>query len=604
MPLYDLLSKTSEDQPDGQAVICGRLHYTYADLKKRVDLLGMHLIDLGIGHGDRIAMIGQNCYRFLETYFAVAKIGAVLVPINYRFSDDDFVYTINHSGARVLISESGYFSEFMERERELPCLEHIVVYGEGNGEPLDDQEWKGNELQRYDDLVEEGVVSPSDEKSGTGKVAVSDRDIAQIYYTSGTTGRPKGVILTNRNNLAHAEGTIKELSLSDRDRWLHVSPMFHLADAWAIWSVTQVGGTHVIIPCFEPESVLETIENHGVTLSNFIPTMLNILVKHPGVRDHDFSSLRLLMSGGAPIAKDVVKKVMDVFKCDYIQTYGLTETSPFLTMSLLRDWMKELPWEEQLRYLVTTGRPFYGVELKVVKEDGTEVEADEKEVGEIIAKGETITPGYWMAPDITAERIVDGWLHTRDLAVINEEGYVTIVDRADDMIITGVENVYSVEVEDVLYSHPDVYEAAVIGLPDPVWGEKVVAVVVLKEGVNGSGSMVDEEMGERKLEQGGRKDLGDAKVVVEECTRNGIEEGEKGLGKKRMKEGGKNLSSGKDMVRKKEKDIIKFCKERIARYKAPKNVFFLGELPKTGSSKIQKNKLREMFTDRINRDVP
>jgi acyl-CoA synthetase (AMP-forming)/AMP-acid ligase II len=311
--------------------------------------------------------------------------------------------------------------------------------------------------------------------------------------------------------------------------------MFHLADAWAVWAITNVGGTHVMVPAFEPDCVLDSIEKHQVTLSNFIPTMLNIMVNYPGLGEYDYSSLRLILSGGAPIAKEVVRRVIEKFGCDYIQTYGLTETSPFLTMSILKEEMKDLPFEERLRYMVTTGRPFLGVRLKVVREDGTEVTSDETEVGEILAKGETVTPGYWYKPEETSERIVDGWLHTKDLAVVNPEGYVTIVDRKDDVIISGGENIYSVEVDDVLYAHPSILEAAVFGSPDPVWGETVTAAIVLKK---------DED-------------------VLEE-------------------------------------EIINFCKERIAPFKSPKTVIFTDCLPKTGSAKICKYKLREQFKRKSN----
>jgi len=288
-----------------------------------------------------------------------------------------------------------------------------------------------------------------------------------------------------------------------------------------------------VIPCFDPKLVLEAVEKHKVTLSNFIPTMLNILVNFTSVKTHDFSSLRLILSGGAPIAKEVVRKVIEIFGCSYIQTYGLTETSPFLTMSILKDEMKNIPFEERLKFMVSTGRPFCDVELKVIKEDGTEVVPNEEAVGEIIVKSATVTPGFWRLPHETTKRIVDGWLYTRDLAVVNPEGYVTIVDRKDDVINTGGENVYSIEIEDILYSHPLILEAAVIGLPDPVWGERVTAVVVPQEG--------------------------------------------------------KKLS---------EDDVIKFCKQKLGHFKAPKKVIFTDQLPKTGSTKICKFKLREKFGKR------
>jgi acyl-CoA synthetase (AMP-forming)/AMP-acid ligase II len=259
--------------------------------------------------------------------------------------------------------------------------------------------------------------------------------------------------------------------------------------------------------------------------------MLNIMVNCPQFKNYDFSSLRLIMSGGAPIAKEVVRKVLKIFGCDYIQTYGLTETSPFLTMSILKDKMKRFPFEQRLNYMVTTGRSFFDVQLKVVKENGSEVFPDDQDVGEIIAKGATVTPGYWQLPEETSKRIVDGWLHTRDLAVVNPEGYLTIVDRKDDVIITGGENVFSIEVEDVLYSHPSILEAAVIGLPDSIWGEKITAVIVVKPD-----TMLSED------------------------------------------------------------EVIQFCKKNLANFKTPKKVIFTDLLPKTGSAKICKYKLREIYS--------
>ncbi|MGD9345293.1 MAG: long-chain-fatty-acid--CoA ligase [Candidatus Aminicenantes bacterium] len=536
--LYDLLQKTAQDYPDRLAVICGETRLTFSQLKNRIDRLASGLKSLGIRKKEKIAVLHKNCHRFLETYFAAAKIGAILVPMNYRLSVDDFIYILDDSQANLLITQPDLVPRLLEAEDTLRHLERIIFTGSGRDSVSEysfgpqAQTISDERNLDYESLV--GGVNKKESEEGLvdkkNRDAVHDSDIAQIYYTSGTTGKPKGVILTHKNNRVHAVHANKELTLTQKDRWLHVSPMFHLADAWAVWAITKAGGTHVIVPEFEPDRILEAIERHRVTLSNFIPTMLNILVNSPGVRDYDCSSLRLILSGGAPIAKEVVRKAIDVFGCDYIQTYGLTETSPFLTMSILKDEMKSLPFEQRLRYMVTTGRPFYGVQLKVVREDGTEVTPDDGEVGEILAKGETVTPGYWHLPEETSERIVDGWLHTKDLAVINREGYLTIVDRMDDVIISGGENIYSVEVDDVLYAHPCILEAAVFGLSDPVWGERVTAAVVLKE----------------------------------------------------------NENAGED-------EIIDFCKERIAPFKAPKTVIFTDRLPKTGSAKICKYKLREKY---------
>jgi acyl-CoA synthetase (AMP-forming)/AMP-acid ligase II len=257
--------------------------------------------------------------------------------------------------------------------------------------------------------------------------------------------------------------------------------MFHLADAWATFAFTWVGARHVMVGQFEPETVMSTIETEHITLSNLIPTMLNLMIKHPRVGEFDFSSLRVILSGGAPIAPQVVRSIMESFGCDYIQTYGMTETSPYLTFSILKQHLLDLSAEDQLKYKSKTGRPFMGVELKVVDKNANPVKADEQQVGEIWVRGDTVTTGYWNLPDETKQAFTDGWLRTGDLAVVDTEGYVNIVDRKKDMIVTGGENVYSTEVENVLYMHPKVLEAAVFGTPDEKWGESVMAAVVLRE---------------------------------------------------------------------------------------------------------------------------
>jgi len=248
--------------------------------------------------------------------------------------------------------------------------------------------------------------------------------------------------------------------------------------------------------------------------------------------------LRVLLSGGAPIAPEVVRRIVETFKCDYIQTYGMTETSPYLTLSILKGHLSQLPDEDQLRFKSKTGREFIGVELRVVDEQGKEITKNEKQVGEIIVKGDIVTKGYWKLPEETKKSIKDGWLYTGDMAVMDEEGYVTIVDRKKDMILTGGENVYSTEVENVLYAHPAILECAVIGIPDQKWGEAVKGFVVLKSGQNAT-----------------------------------------------------------------EQEIIQFCKERLAHYKAPKSIDFIGALPRTGSGKIHKKGLRDKYWEGYKKKV-
>ncbi|OGP55139.1 MAG: hypothetical protein A2Y65_11050 [Deltaproteobacteria bacterium RBG_13_52_11] len=502
-----------------EALVCNGQRFSYRDFDRRVNALCHLLRAQGIRKGGKVAVLHPNCHYFMETYYAVAHLGAISVPINYRLSPQEIAFILDDSGSTVLIADRE-FAHLVTAALEAGStgIQIVVWTGAGEYSPL--------KVESVD--YEEGIQrSPA---TTLTEEAIQEQDIAQLYYTSGTTGRPKGVILTHKNICTHALGAIAELHLTDSDRWIHVAPMFHLADAWATWAITWVGGTHIFVRSFEPSGVLEAMERERVTITNMIPTMLNLLVHHPEVGRWDYSGLRVLLSGGAPIAPEVVKKVVKTFQCDYVQTYGMTETAPYLTMSILKDHLAGLPDEEQLQIKSKTGREFIAVQLKVVREDGTEVARDEREVGEIIVKGDIVTPGYWKLPEETEKAIKDGWFYTGDLAVMDEEGYVTIVDRKKDMILTGGENVYSTEVENVLYMHPAILEAAVVGIPDEKWGEVVKAIVVLKEGM--------------------------------EAT---------------------------------EEEVISFCKEKLARYKAPKSVEFYAALPKTGSGKIAKRELREKY---------
>jgi acyl-CoA synthetase (AMP-forming)/AMP-acid ligase II len=381
-------------------------------------------------------------------------------------------YILDDSESRLIIIHSDFFSK-IESIKPLKIPSSNILWVNSNEQTHSlGMDYEGAlESSSPDPILDWG---PGDEAT------------AQIYYTSGTTGWPKGVMLSHKNCHLHALGTIAELQLNDSEVWIHVAPLFHLADAWATWAVTWVGGTHVLVREFNPKTVLDTMVREKVTLSNMIPTMLNLLINHPDFPNYAFPHLRVLLSGGAPIAPEVVKKIMQGFGCDYIQTYGMTETSPYLTLSILKAHLKTLPPEEQFQFKARTGREFIGVSLKVIRENGEEVRPDNLEVGEIIVQGDTITQGYWKLPEETQKAIKNGWLYTGDLAVIDQEGYVNIVDRKKDMIVTGGENVYSTEVENVLYQMPQILEAAVFGIPDEKWGEAVQAAVVLKGGQQAS----------------------------------------------------------------------------------------------------------------------
>jgi len=510
------LIKALKAYPDKEAIRCHQAVFTYRQFAERVFRLAHFFLDQGLGQASQAAILDYNGHVFLEAYFAAALTGVRLVPLNCRLSSKEIQFILEDSESELVIAHPDFSPKLLPRGEQAPAVARIL--------------WTPATASNAPPGLEYESALAASASTPLLPLGPGGEAVAQIYYTSGTTGRPKGVMLTHKNCYLHALGTIAELHLQDSDVWIHVAPLFHLADAWATWAVTWVGGTHVLIRDFDPKWVLETMVRERVTLSNMIPTMLNMLINHADFSSYAFPDLRVLLSGGAPIAPEVVRKIMQGFGCDYIQTYGMTETSPYLTLSLLKDSLKQLPPEKQFEFKAKTGREFIGVSLKVVRENGEEIRPDDQEVGEIIVKGDTVTPGYWKLPQETQKAFREGWLYTGDLAVIDPQGYVTIVDRKKDMILTGGENVYSTEVENVLYQHPNILEAAVFGIPDEKWGEAVQAAVVLKEG---------------------------AKTSAEE--------------------------------------IIRFCKENLAHYKAPKAVTFLGQLPRTGSGKIFKKGLRDPF---------
>ena len=458
MNVFATLERALAEGADRPAVVEEGKEWTYRALHRHVAGLAAMLRVEGIGPGDRVSVLAPNGRGFLAAYFAAAGIGAVLNPLNTRLAPDELAFILEDAGSRLLM---------VDRR----CAVDVAEVAKRRPTPV-----------RYLDKLD-AIDVPAPFRTPTLEPTLGGADdLAHLYYTSGTTGRPKGVMLTHRNVCVHADAAAAELGLTSTDRWAHVAPMFHLADAWASFAITQVGGVHVMQPRFEPASTLRLFADERVTLTNLVPTMLNSMVKHPDAMRHDRSSLRLILSGGAPIAPALVRRVIEVFGCEYVQTYGMTETSPYLTMSLLHAHLRGLPAEEALRYRARTGRPFRGVELEVVDDAECPVPADDTTVGEIRVRGASVSPGYWQRPEETAAVFRNGWLYTGDLAVIDAEGYVDIVDRRKDMVVTGGENVYSIEVENVLYEHPAVLEAAVFGVPHEEWGEEVRAAVVLRPG--------------------------------------------------------------------------------------------------------------------------
>ncbi|MEY2745882.1 MAG: hypothetical protein RL112_924 [Planctomycetota bacterium] len=464
--LWSLLERAERLHPSKRAFVEGARVEDYATFAARARRLASFLRLEGAAEGERVSGLLWNGIDHAAAYYAASGAGAIFNPLNTRLAAAELAAIAKDCDARLVVSESG-FAE-------------VVRAALGLGAP-----WRG--VVWTDRSVDLGVrswtLAEALEAGGRAAFRASARggdDVAHLYYTSGTTGAPKGVMLTHANVLAHSLGAIGELGIVERDRWAHIAAMFHLADAWATFAFTWTGATHLFLPRFEAQAALDLMERERATITNLIPTMLNAMARHEGARGRDWSALRAVLSGGAPIAPALVAEVVDVFGCEYVNTYGMTETSPYLTLSLLKDHHRLLPREAQLAIRAKTGRPYATVELEVRREDGTPVARDEREVGEIRVRGATVMKGYWNKPEETARAFVDGWLATGDLAVVDAEGYVTIVDRAKDMILSGGENVYSTEVEHALASHPAVLECAAYGVPDERLGECVRAAVVLR----------------------------------------------------------------------------------------------------------------------------
>jgi acyl-CoA synthetase (AMP-forming)/AMP-acid ligase II len=343
-----ILDKALSLYAQKEAVVCGQARFTYKQLADRVYRLANFLRSRGVGQGDCVAILHQNSHEFLETYFATAQLGAILNPLNFRLSPGELAFILQDSEACLLIS-SERFSESVESLAEMKLdLNQVIWTGPGV-----ETSASFDSVHYEDALRGEKAVAPP-------LPSISDDDVVHLYYTSGTTGRPKGVMLSHKNVCVHALAAVAELKLGDYDNWIHVAPLFHLADAWATFAITWVGGKHVVVPDFDPPLILSVMQQERVTITNMIPTMLNMLVNTPRVETHDFSSLRAILSGGAPIAPEVVRKIMQTFKCDYIQTYGMTETSPYLTVSILKENLARLSDKEQFVYKAKTGRPFMG----------------------------------------------------------------------------------------------------------------------------------------------------------------------------------------------------------------------------------------------------
>jgi len=457
MYLTQGLHRAVQQQPDQLMTICGERERTFAEVADRVARLAGALRELKVRAGDRVAMLSLNSDRYSEYLLAVPWADAVLNPVNVRWSLAEIAYSLRDSDSRVLLVDDTFAPMLPALRAEVPDLAIVIHAGDG--------------------AVPDGALGYEDLIAGAGPIADARRggdELAGVFYTGGTTGFPKGVMLSHANLAMSWLGSAATGCMgTSGSRTLHTAPMFHLADL-AYWGATLLlGGTHVILPGFDPGTVLATIDGQRITDVLLVPTMIQLLVDHPSVTDYDLTSLTSVVYGASPITQAVLERAMKTFpNAGFTQAYGMTELSPVATILS--------PAEHEQGHLRSAGRAAPHAEIRVVDPDGAQV--PNGTVGEIICRGGHVMGGYWNKPEETQAALRDGWMHTGDGGYLDDQGFLYVVDRIKDMIITGGENVYSAEVENAVARHPAVAQCAVIGLPDPDWGERVHAVVVLHPG--------------------------------------------------------------------------------------------------------------------------
>ncbi len=459
--LGDITRKHSRLDPDKECMVCGDVRLTWKQLNRRVNRLANALAGMGVEKGTKVATLALNCHRLVEIYYATSKLGAVAVPLNFRLAPDELVYIINHSDSEVLVADhntiemAGGMLDRLERIRE-----RIVFGTEAEG-------WLDYEAV----LAEASDAEPD--------VEVCEDDLCHLQYTGGTTGLPKGVMLTHRNYLTTAMGMGLALEFEPHYSTLQVLPIFHTA-WWPVLLHHLAGCRAVIVPRFDFAEILATAERERVTHINMVPVLFSWLLDFPGADSYDLSSIKYFSYAGAPMPEEVLRRCIAKFGPIFMQGYGLTEAAPLGTMLMMEDQCRLEGPPELVRRINSCGRESLVTEVRVVDEEDNDVPVGE--IGEIVIRGKNVMKGYWKDPELTAKTLRGGWLHTGDLATVDEYGFIYIVDRKNDMIITGGENVYPFEVEQVLYEHPAVLTAAVVGVKSEKWGEEVTAAVVLKQG--------------------------------------------------------------------------------------------------------------------------
>ncbi|MEC7259447.1 MAG: AMP-binding protein [Pseudomonadota bacterium] len=434
---------------------------TWDEVGARVKRCAGGLIRLGLAPGHHVAVLSLNNDTYVEAFFGIAWAGGVSVPLNTRWAVPETVYALNDSGARILFFDAAFADQVAEL-RAQTRVDIAVYIGEG---PAPEG------TLSYEDMI--AGSDPVEDRSGSGD------DLCSICYTGGTTGQSKGVMLSHTNLVMAAINWIASLHFSDETIFMHSAGFFHLAGSIPLFALTMAGGTHVCLPKFDAELGMATIQAHRVNYCLFVPTMINMMLNHPRVAEFDLSSLRFIEYGASPMSESVLaaalKRLPD---CTFIQGYGLTECT---ALALSLPWRYHFDGDGWSSKRIATGRAAYGLEVKITAPGGG-AELPRGEHGEIALRGPQVMIGYWNRPDLTKAAFNDGWLCTGDGGYMDDDGFVYLTDRVKDMIVSGGENVYSKEVENAIFKHPDVADCAVIAVPAEDWGERVHAVIVCRAG--------------------------------------------------------------------------------------------------------------------------
>jgi fatty-acyl-CoA synthase len=462
IPLTPLrcLHRAIDLYPHKEGIVCGEKRFTYALFGERCQRLASALAKAGVRSGDRVAYLSFNTHRLLEGYFGVPQARAMFMPLNVRLTPPELGVILQHSEPRMLFHENDFTPLVEQLHKAWPGMRTINLDTE------------------YEDLL--GIGEP--ERADI--LSYDENSIAELFYTSGSTGTPRGVMLSHRTVFMHALEVGGVFNQDDTGIELHTIPMFH-ANGWGRpQSATMLGVKHVMIRRFDPATVCRLIQDEKVTAMLLVPTMAGALLAFPDLTKHDLSSLRNIFIGGAASSPELIQCMESAFHCEVLAGYGLTETCPVAAIARKKGTVAYVDENDRYRRQAMAGWPLPGAEMRVTDNSLQDVPRDMTSIGEVVIRGDNVMDGYYRDPEATAAAMAGGWLHTGDMAVWDTEGYVQIVDRKKDIIISGGENISSIEVEHALAAHPSVAEAAVVGAPDSIWGEVPVAFIVTRPGLS------------------------------------------------------------------------------------------------------------------------